>query len=31
MIGGLSGTLDYVDNGPGLRAVVTVPIESVTG
>ena len=31
MIGGLSGTLDYVDNRPGLRAVVTVPIEAVTG
>ena len=31
MIGGLSGTLDYVDNRPGLRAVVTVPIEAATG
>ena len=31
MIGGLSGTLDYTDNRPGLRAIVTVPIEAVTG
>ena len=31
MIGGLSGTLDYTDNRPGLRAIVTVPIEAVIG
>ena len=31
MIGGLAGTLDYTDNRPGLRAIVTVPIEAVTG
>ena len=29
MIGGLGGTLDYTDNRPGLRAIVTVPIEAV--
>ncbi len=31
MIGGLSGTIDHMDNRPGLRAVVTVPIEAVIG